>query len=92
MGASAIIRKGERAQQPSFGSSIRLIRTADGAGSAGTLSWWSHVDTICAPAHPRRFRHARSKDEGMILEIAVIVISVVGFVILDFYVLGCEKV
>jgi hypothetical protein len=28
----------------------------------------------------------------IILEIAVIVISVVGFVVLDLYVLGCEKV
>ena len=28
----------------------------------------------------------------IILEIAVIVISIVGFVVLDLYVLGCEKV
>ncbi|MBV8155270.1 MAG: hypothetical protein JOY98_12665 [Candidatus Eremiobacteraeota bacterium] len=30
--------------------------------------------------------------EIMLLELAVIALSVVGFVLLDYYVLGCEKV
>jgi hypothetical protein len=51
-----------------------------------------HVDTICAPAHVRCFRHAWSKDIGMLLEIGIVVLSIVAFVILYLYVLGCERV
>jgi hypothetical protein len=36
---------------------------------------------------------ARSEHENnMLLEIGIVAISVVGFVLLDLYVLGCEKV
>jgi hypothetical protein len=30
--------------------------------------------------------------EGMLLELAVVALSLVGFVVLDWYVVGCEKV
>jgi hypothetical protein len=51
-----------------------------------------HVDTTLAPAHRRCLRRVRSTEILMLLEIAIVAISVVGFVLLDLYVLGCEKV
>ena len=91
MGVSAIIRRIVAGSNSLRQSSVRIIRSADGAVGLAAYPV-GHVDIIIAPAHVRCFHHARSKDGGMIVEIAVIVLSVVCFVILDFYVLGCEKV
>ena len=47
------------------------------------------------PDHPIGGWHGRRAGrmlKGMLLELGVIVLSVVGFVVLDYYVLGCEKV
>jgi hypothetical protein len=56
------------------------------------VCWNGHVDTTHAPANCRCLRRARSTEIIMLLEIVIVAISVVGFVLLDLYVLACEKV
>jgi hypothetical protein len=53
-------------------------------------------DRMVQPDHPfgglRMLDLLRMLEDEMLLELGIIVLSIVCFVVLDLYVLGCEKV